>query len=179
MSLPFALKMLILHVTEVIITATVIYVTNTVFLATSTERKCFMSLLEKGYRAAAKTELERDIRKLEARDKAAQTRTDFTENTNGILSNIAFAQRINLISEQQAQEMRRRVNTAVAHNRFMRNESEERVDDFENPRERSERYFKMDSVQAEISRKRSATEREQVNDQNHDVRNRHTNNQEK
>ena len=66
-----------------------------------------MSLLEKGYRAAAKTELERDIRKLEARDKAAQTRTDFTENTNGILSNIAFAQRINLISEQQAQEMRK------------------------------------------------------------------------
>ena len=39
-------------------------------------------------------------------------------------------------------------------NNFMRNESEERTDDFENPRERAERYFNMDTVQAEINRER-------------------------
>lgn len=138
-----------------------------------------MPLLESGYRAAAKTELERDIRELEAKDKAAQTRTDFTESANGIQSNITFAQRLNLISEQQAQEMKRRVDTAVAHNQFMRNESEERVDDFENPRERAERYFKMDSVQAEISRERAATESERVNNPTHDVQIRPTSDREK
>ena len=124
-----------------------------------------MPLLESGYKAAAKTELERDIRELEAKDKAAQTRTEFAESTSGVQSNITFAQRLNLISEQQAAEMKRRVETAVAQNNFMRNESEERTDDFENPRERSERYFNMDTVQAEISRERAAAESERVSNQ--------------
>ena len=124
-----------------------------------------MPLLESGYKAAAKTELERDIRELEAKDKAAQTRTEFAESASGVQSNITFAQRLNLISEQQAAEMKRRVETAVAQNNFMRNESEERTDDFENPRERSERYFNMDTVQAEISRERAAAESERVSNQ--------------
>ena len=98
-----------------------------------------MSLLESGYKAAAKTELERDIRELESKDKAAQTRTEFEESASGIQSNITFAQRLNLIGEQQAEEMKRRVETAIAQNNFMRNEMEELTDDFENPRERSER----------------------------------------
>ena len=124
-----------------------------------------MPLLESGYKAAAKTELERDIRELEAKDKAAQTRTEFAESARGVQSNITFAQRLNLISEQQAAEMKRRVETAVAQNNFMRNESEERTDDFENPRERAERYFNMDTVQAEINRDRAAAESERVSNQ--------------
>lgn len=126
-----------------------------------------MPLLESGYKAAAKTELERDIRELESKDKAAQTRTEFAESANGIQSNITFAQRLNLIGEQQAEEMKRRVETAIAQNNFMRNEMEELTDDFENPRERSERYFNMDSVQAEINRERAAAESERVNNQSH------------
>ena len=98
------------------------------------------------------------MRELEAKDKVAQTRTDFSENVIGIQSNITFAQRLNLISEEQAQDMKRRVEIAVQQNQFMRNESEERIDDFENPRERAERYFKMDSVNAEINRERAAVE---------------------
>lgn len=117
-----------------------------------------MPLFESNYRAAAKTELERNMRELEAKDKVAQTRTDFSENVIGIQSNITFAQRLNLISEEQAQDMKRRVEIAVQQNQFMRNESEERIDDFENPRERAERYFKMDSVNAEINRERAAVE---------------------
>lgn len=61
--------------------------------------------------------------------------------------------------------MKRRVETAVAQNNFMRNESEERTDDFENPRERAERYFNMDTVQAEINRERAAAESERVSNQ--------------
>lgn len=117
-----------------------------------------MPLFESNYRAAAKTELERNMRELEAKDKVAQTRTDFSENVIGIQSNITFAQRLNLISEEQAQDMKRRVEIAVQQNQFMRNESEERIDDFENPRERAERYFKMDSVNAEINQERAAVE---------------------
>lgn len=117
-----------------------------------------MPLFESNYRAAAKTELERNMRELEAKDKVAQTRTNFSENVIGIQSNITFAQRLNLISEEQAQDMKRRVEIAVQQNQFMRNESEERIDDFENPRERAERYFKMDSVNAEINRERAAVE---------------------
>ena len=52
-----------------------------------------MTLFESGYKAAAKTELERKIREREDKDKVAQTRTDFSENTGGTQSNIAFAQR--------------------------------------------------------------------------------------
>ena len=117
-----------------------------------------MPLFESGYKAAAKTELERGIRELEAKDKAAQTRTDFLESASGIQSNITFAQRLNLISEEQAQSMKKRVEAAVQQNQFIRNESEERTDDFENPRERAERYFNMDSVNAEIDRERAAAE---------------------
>lgn len=128
-----------------------------------------MPLLESGYRAAAKTELERDIRELEARNKEAQRKTDFTENAERIQNNITFSQRLNLISEQQAKEMKRRVDIAVAHNQFMRNECEERVDDFENPRERAERYFRMDTVQAEINRERAAAESDRVNNTERDT----------
>lgn len=122
-----------------------------------------MPLFENGYKAAAKTELERNIRELEAKDKAAQTRTDFSDDASGIQSNITFAQRLNLISEEQAQSLKKRVEAAVQQNQFMREESEERTDDFENPRERAERYFNMDNVNAEINRERGANETEQIN----------------
>lgn len=38
------------------------------------------------------------------------------------------------------------------------NESEERADDFENPRERAERYFDMDTINTEINRERAKAE---------------------
>lgn len=54
--------------------------------------------------------------------------------------------------------MEKRVEAAVFHECTMRNESQERVDDIENPRERAGRYFEMDNVNAEISRERARTE---------------------
>lgn len=117
-----------------------------------------MPLMESGYRAAAKTELERSIRELEAKDRVAQTRTEFQSSASAVQSNITFAQRLNLISQEQADAMKKRVETAVSHERMMREESQERVDDIENPRERAGRYFNMDSVNAEISRERAEAE---------------------
>ena len=117
-----------------------------------------MPLLESGYRAAAKTELERNIRELEAKDRAAQTQTEFQSGASAVQSNITFAQRLNLISQEQADAMEKRVEAAVFHECTMRNESQERVDDIENPRERAGRYFEMDNVNAEISRDRARTE---------------------
>lgn len=123
-----------------------------------------MPLLESGYRAAAKTELERDIRELEAKDRAAQTRTEFQSGASAIQSNITFAQRLNLISQEQADAMEKRIEAAVLYERTMRNESQERVDDIENPRERAGRYFDMDNVNAEISRERARTEAARINE---------------
>ena len=118
-----------------------------------------MPLFESGYRAAAKTELERDIREIEAKDKAAQTRQDFQNGANEVQSNIDFAQRLNLINQEQAEAMRERVKKAMENQQFMRNEGEEIVDDYENPRERAGRYFNMDEANAEISREKAEASR--------------------
>ena len=123
-----------------------------------------MPLLEGGYRAAAKTELERNIRELEAKDRTAQTRTEFQSGASAVQSNITFAQRLNLISQEQADAMEKRVEAAVFHERTMRNDSHERVDDIENPRERAGRYFDMDNVNAEISRERARAEAARTNE---------------
>ena len=123
-----------------------------------------MPLLEGGYRAAAKTELERNIRELEAKDRTAQTRTEFQSGASAVQSNITFAQRLNLISQEQADAMEKRVEAAVYYERTMRNESQERVDDIENPRERAGRYFDMDNVNAEISRERARAEAARTNE---------------
>jgi hypothetical protein len=123
-----------------------------------------MPLLESGYRAAAKTELERNIRELEAKDRAAQTRTEFQSSASAVQSNITFAQRLNLISQEQADAMEKRVEAATLFERTMRNESQERVDDIENPRERAGRYFDMENVNAEISRERARAESTRTNE---------------
>ncbi len=114
-----------------------------------------MTLFESGYKAAAKTELERKIREREDKDKVAQTRTDFSDNTGGTQSNIAFAQRF---TEEKQARREEQVKATIHQNQFMCNEIEKRTDDFENPRERAERYFNMDSVNAEISRERAKAE---------------------
>lgn len=116
-----------------------------------------MPLFERGYKAAAQTELERRTREIEEKDKKAQTREDFDAQVNSLNSNLNFAERINLISAEQAQAYRDRCREATERfEEMMRLEHEERVDGFENPRERAERYMSMDEVQAEISRERAA-----------------------
>lgn len=116
-----------------------------------------MPLFESRYKAAAKTELERDIRRLEEKDKAAQTKVDFDNTANMASSNLNFAQRLNLISAEQYAKYKERIEKATQeYERMQRTESqEERVDDFENPRERTDRYMKMEEVQAQIAQERA------------------------
>ena len=55
--------------------------------------------------------------------------------------------------------MRERAKKATLdHERMYRVEYGDRVDDFENPRERASRYMKMEEAQAEISKARSEKE---------------------
>lgn len=118
-----------------------------------------MPLFERGYRASAQTELERKLREIEEKDKVAQTKADFTVSVNSFESNLNFAERINLVSAQQAELMRERAKKATLdHERMYRVEYGDRVDDFENPRERASRYMKMEEAQAEISKARSEKE---------------------
>lgn len=115
-------------------------------------------IFENNYKAAAKTELERSLRELEKKDKAAQTWNEFHDSAVGMQSNIAFSQRLGFISKELAEDMKRRLEAAVKFEQTMRNESQERVDDFENPRERAARYFDRDNINAEISRERAQAE---------------------
>lgn len=127
-----------------------------------------MPLFERGYKAAAVTELERKTREIEEKDKKAQTREDFDAAVSALHTNLTFAERINLISAEQAQTYRDRAREAtVQFERMMRLEYEERTDSFENPRERTKRYLGMDEVQAEIARERAqqAAERDRQSGQ--------------
>lgn len=113
-----------------------------------------MALLENDYRAAAIAELERDVRRIEEKDKIAQTKEEIREDTTGIQTNIEFAQRLNLITQQQAEAYKKRVREAVGFNDLMRREMEDITDDFENPRERVKRFQNMDEVMGEIRREK-------------------------
>lgn len=126
-----------------------------------------MPLFERGYKAAATTELERATREIEEKDKKAQTKEKFDESVTGLNSNLNFAERLNLISAEQAQAYRERAKkAAMEYAHMQRTEHEEgRVDDFENPRERTERYMNMEEAQAEISRERAAANAQQSQNQ--------------
>ena len=116
-----------------------------------------MPLFERGYKAAATAELERKARELEEKDKKAQTKEDFEDASRALHSNLNFAERINLVSAEQAQAYRDRVKqAAIDFERMQRLEHDERTDDFENPRERTERYMKMEEAQAQIAQERAA-----------------------
>lgn len=113
-----------------------------------------MGLLESNYKIAARSELERDIRRIEEKDKAAQTKAETQIKANEIQNNIEFAQRLNLITQQQAEAYKRRVKEVVDFNELMKREIEDIPDDFENPREREKRFQSLDELQAQIRREK-------------------------
>lgn len=131
-----------------------------------------MPLFERGYKAAATTELERKTREIEEKDKKAQTREEFDASVSALHTNLTFAERINLISAEQAQAYRDRAKEAtIQYEQMMRLEYEERTDSFENPRERSKRYLSMDEAQAEIAKERAAQAAEREAQQSHQSQN--------
>jgi len=119
-----------------------------------------MPLLENQDRAAATTVFEREIRRIEERDKQAQTIKntvndihDTSQNESSIASSIAYANHINILKSEQAEE--KRLKRSKDRINFERNESLDVVNDYENPRERARRYQDMDSFAAKIAAERS------------------------
>ena len=116
-----------------------------------------MPLFERGYKAAAQTKLERKTRELEEKDKKAQTKDEFEDAARALYSNLTFAERINLVSVEQAEAYRDRVKqAAIDFERMQREEFDIRTDDFENPRERTMRYMRMEDAQSRIAQERAA-----------------------
>lgn len=117
-----------------------------------------MPLFESGYKAAAVTELERSVRELEARNKTAQTKANWELQASTTGGNVNFAQLLELVSLEQANAFKERIESARREFAdFERTESREIVDDYENPRERAERYQSMDKYTAEITAERAKT----------------------
>lgn len=126
------------------------------------ERGIKMPLFERDYKAAAVTELERRLRDIEDRNKAAQTRNEFIRDASNVDSNVDFAQQLNLISDMQAEAYKERVRKSrFEFEHMQRTETRaDLVDGFENPRERSARYQGMDSYNAQILRERTKANEE-------------------
>lgn len=118
-------------------------------------------------KANAMAELERDLRKLEEMGKPTTDEANLQYlTTNG---NIEFCVRAQLISQQQAQEMFRRLREAQATEReremYKKEYADDRVDSFENPRERTKRYQTMERINAEIAQERAQSSTDRVNQQ--------------
>ena len=117
-----------------------------------------MSVFERNYKAAAITELERSVRALEERNKIAQTKlkSEIDSELAAANNNIIFAERINLIASTQGSNLRERLEKAQREfMRLERIETRDIVDDFENPRERTERYFDMDEANSKIAKEKA------------------------
>ena len=123
-----------------------------------------MALFERGYQAAARAELDREVRELEDKDKVAQMLNP-EQAVASVTSNADFAERIGLISEASAMQLRERVKKAqLDYERFQR-ETRDIVNDYENPRERAARYQSMDKVLAQINAERAKEQTEKAAEQ--------------
>lgn len=123
-------------------------------------------------KANVMTELERDLRKLE--EKGSPKTADENMQFFACNANIEFAQRAQLISQQQAQEMLRRLQEAkaVARERDLQKKeyADDMVDGFENPREKAVRYQTMESINAEIQQERAQEAVDKSNQQSTPVK---------
>lgn len=117
-------------------------------------------------KANAMAELERDLRKLEETGKPQTEEANLAYvTTNG---NIEFCVKAQLISQQQAEQLFKRLREAKAtqHEKEMyKKEYGEVTDSYENPRERTKRYNTMDSINAEIANEKAQASTDRANTQ--------------
>ncbi len=130
-----------------------------------------MPLLEKNYRVAATAELERNAKALEERDKIEQNKPEFMKDTAEFQNNVNFAERLNLINHIQAEAYRERaVKLLKEQNNYERLQKTEIrgdiVDDFENSRERADRYQDMDKYKEKIAQERAKNNEEKQGQDN-------------
>lgn len=110
-----------------------------------------MPLLERGYRAAAKTELERRVRELESRDAVAQKKPDMGETATILTNNVEFAQKIKLITDKEAEGYRKRIAEAQRAEELARTQTGDRVDGFTNPHEAALNQYSLEEIKAQVS----------------------------
>jgi len=116
---------------------------------------------ENRYKAVATTILEREIRRLEGKNKTAHTYPgdEYNAAVDTLFANINFSLVIGLLAADQAKTYRQRIIRAgqirADIQRLDREESRMIVDDYENPRERVQRFQKMDEYKAKIISQKS------------------------
>jgi hypothetical protein len=113
-----------------------------------------MPLIENKYRAAATTELEREIRRLEEKDAAFHSSDEHPIDVGAVTANVDFAERIRLLDAEQAHSYRERI-SKLRFEALLRTQTSVIVDDFENPIESSMRLQGLDEYNALISLKRA------------------------
>ncbi len=126
-----------------------------------------MPFFERGYRAAAKTELERAARELEERNKTVQTRANGQETAAITFdNNVSFAQQIGLISAQEAAAYRKRVQAAkeLKDQEEHARQTEEIVDGFSNPHEQAIERFTMEEAQAYVDAEKAREAAKEMNE---------------
>jgi uncharacterized protein YfbU (UPF0304 family) len=106
----------------------------------------------------AKTVIERSVRKLEAKDKTAQTSSvDIVKLT----AEIDYSERYKFITPEQAENFRMRIEKAQKEfERLERTETRDVVNDFENPREQATRYRGLDDYKSQIVEERAKEQKE-------------------
>jgi uncharacterized protein YfbU (UPF0304 family) len=106
----------------------------------------------------AKTVIERSVRKLEAKDKTAQTcSVDIVKLT----AEIDYSERYKFITPEQAENFRMRIEKAQKEfERLERTETRDVVNDFENPREQATRYRGLDDYKSQIVEERAKEQKE-------------------
>jgi len=115
-----------------------------------------MTSSERDYRIATKSAIESSIKELEERNKRLQTMQQVERSIASINNNIAFAQKLKLIDSPQVYEYQRRlVQIQKDFEELQRTEILDAVNDYENHRERATRFSKMDTYNADISKKKS------------------------
>ncbi|MCL2321820.1 MAG: hypothetical protein FWC47_06915 [Oscillospiraceae bacterium] len=129
-----------------------------------------MGITERNYEAMASDELEMYLQGFEKRNKQKVTKLKNEQDFNTVMSNIDFAQRLQLINEIQANMYRMRAqNARLDFEKLERNETRDIVDDFENPREHTKRLQTLDeckSAIAEERKKSSVNEKKKEQSQN-------------
>ena len=131
-----------------------------------------MPLFDRGYRAAATAELERSIRELEERKKREKAKAEMDSDVAEVLSNLSFAERLNLISEAQARAYRRRVQQLREELEHVGEDETEinLADGYESSQERIMYYQSMDEYNSQIAQKRAEDNKSKnENAPNHDV----------
>lgn len=96
-----------------------------------------MPVLDRGYRSKAHTELERDVREIEAQSKVAKTKDEawqLAAAMQAAVANINFAERIRLITAEQAGEYKERIQKAAEEFQRQRADDAERIDTASNDR---------------------------------------------